>query len=95
MTNIQKNFYTFFCLFLIVSGINFCDGKVRSMQKSPTSFNFEHIKNDLFMEENYINLWKEAENQCTKELKSIRKGILKSEQWAIKRKLIKPCFVFE
>lgn len=71
-----------------MSCLNFCNAKLRSTPKSPHLFDFDEIKMDLFLKNNFNNSYlRQDEQQCSLELQEIKDGLMQSKQWAMKSKL--------
>lgn len=88
MTKIRRIFSNFFILFLLMIFLNFCKAKLRSTPKSPHFFDFDEIKTDLFLKNNFnYSYLRQDEQQCSLELQEIKDGLMQSKQWAMKSKL--------
>lgn len=73
----------YFIIFVIVLKCN--DVQSASNQTKFNVLDFEQIKNDLFTRGDFSTL---NDNRCLMELGTVAKGLQKSQEWAMKRKLI-------
>lgn len=95
MVRSKSRFAKCFNLVLIVSCVNF--GATKSQQIGNSFFDFERVKNDLFLNSDFSNSNKvsvfnsqgsrQDDAECTKQLNEIRNALSNFEPWAMKRKL--------
>lgn len=82
------NYSIWFLLTFLVLYVSVNEAKLSPPEKNVNIFDLEWIKNDLFSKTNFDFASGDARNQwqCIAELNAIKRGLTKSQLWAMKRK---------
>lgn len=100
MVHARGGLTMWFNLMLFVIFISFNDAKLKTNEVNFNLFNFEQIKNELFVKSNFEipnkigDVNDHGYIQCSQDLADIRNGVISSEQWALKSNYIWKNYLF-